>query len=107
MHSSSLNDCFVGSDSFYFSFDSINMHLAIRQLKRFPKIQGQSCAPPVTFVKSSRLAGASLKSHRRQDKLSSMFHLAALHQSLKSSCSICNQQLPKLNKVFPFFLSTL
>jgi hypothetical protein len=60
-----------------------------------------NCAHPVTSVKSSRLAGASLKSHLRQDKLSAMFHLAALHPSLKSSCSICNQQLPKLNTVFP------
>jgi hypothetical protein len=36
-----------------------------------------------------------------------MFHLVALHPSLKSSCSICNQQLPKLNTVLSsFFLYT-
>ena len=71
-----------------------------QQLKHFPKIQGQSCVPPLTFVMSSRLAGESLKRHRRQDKLSAMFQLAALQPSLKSSCNICNQQLPKLNTVF-------
>jgi hypothetical protein len=66
----------------------------------FPRIQGQSCASPVTFVMSSSLIGASLKSHLRQDKLSSMIHLAALHPSLKS-CSICNQAHYSKTKLFP------
>ena len=114
MHSNSLNCFFVGSDNFFLALiawtyilrlDNIEGALS-QQLKSFPKIQGQSCAPPITFVMFSRLAGASLKSNLRQDKLSSMFYLAALHPSLKSSCSICNQQLPKLNTVFPVSFST-
>ena len=112
MHANTLI-CFfvVGSDSFL-TFDSINIHLEIRQywgcsISNWNVSQGQSCAPPLTFVKSSILAGASLKSHLKQDKLSSMFHLAALHRSLKSSCGICIQQLSKLNTVFPVSFSTL
>jgi hypothetical protein len=102
--------CFVGSDSFVLAliastyiFRLGDIEGALSATETFPK--NPSCAPPITFFKSSHLAGASVKNHRRQDKLSSIFHLAALHPSLKSSCS--NQQLPKLNTVFPVSFSTL
>jgi hypothetical protein len=47
------------------------------------------------------------QSYLRQDKLSSMFHLVALHLFLISSWGISNPQLPKLNKMFPVSFSTL
>ena len=106
--------CFVGSDSFVLALIASTYILrlgdidgALSATETFPKNPRAKLCTPLTLVKSSRLAGASLKRHRRQDKLSSMFHLVALHPSLKSSCSICNQQLPKLNTVFPVSFSTL
>ena len=94
---------FIGDRSYYTITTA-----ALSATETFPKNPRAKLCTPCNFCNVfSPGRGILKKIHRRQDKLSSMFHLAALHPSLKSSCSICNQQRPKFNTVFPVFFSTL